>query len=428
MAYFALVTKLKNVHKDENSDRLYLAECFGEGVIVGPDTKEDDLVLYFPTDGKMERWFGDKFNLFRENLDCTKQGGYLENNGHIKAIRLRGNRSSGIVISIARITEVFGDLGLKDGDKIDSINEQRICEKYIPNLHISSHYSGGSKKKKRNKANNVVYPEFAEHIDTAQLAYNANAFRPGDHINLTLKMHGTSQRSMNTYGVLPNNWFRRLFHLKPKTKRMFVLGTRRTTVDINKNLGYYGTEDFRIKHHERLKPFLEEGMEVFCEITGYFGEAENQTIMPIVSTAKVNDKNFAKEYGSKMAFTYGCNPGESDMWIYRITSQNGEKEWTPQEITDWCEKNGFNRVPVIDDFEFTTIEDLRERIDKYFEDLRDPIGKTHIKEGVVARIVNRPHFEAYKDKTFYFKVLEGICKDESSFPDMEEAQEVLIVQ
>lgn len=51
MAYYALVTKLQNVRKDENSDRLYLAECFGEGVIVGPDMYSGQLVLYLPTDG-----------------------------------------------------------------------------------------------------------------------------------------------------------------------------------------------------------------------------------------------------------------------------------------------------------------------------------------------------------------------------------------
>ena len=54
----------------------------------------------------------------------------------------------------------------------------------------------------------------------------------------------------------------------------------------------------------------------------------------------------------------------------------------------------------------------------------DPICKTHIKEGVVVRIINRPKFCAYKSKNFSFKVLEGIIKDTSDAPDIEEAQEV----
>ena len=52
-----------------------------------------------------------------------------------------------------------------------------------------------------------------------------------------------------------------------------------------------------------------------------------------------------------------------------------------------------------------------------------PVGKTHVKEGVVVRIENRRTFTAFKSKTYEFKVLEGIIKEDASAPDMEEAQE-----
>lgn len=91
MSYYGLITQLENVHKDPNSDRLYLASCCGDGVIVGEDAREGDTVLYLPTDGQIERWFGDEFNLFRKNRDGTPQGGYVEDNRHIRAIKLRGN-------------------------------------------------------------------------------------------------------------------------------------------------------------------------------------------------------------------------------------------------------------------------------------------------------------------------------------------------
>lgn len=100
-----------------------------------------------------------------------------------------------------------------------------------------------------------------------------------------------------------------------------------------------------------------------------------------------------------------------------------EREWTPDEITEWCNSHGFNRIPVIEDFEFTTVDDLQNRINKYFEDLADPIGRTHVKEGVVIRIVNRRTFTAFKSKTYEFKVIEGIIKENETAPDMEEAQE-----
>jgi hypothetical protein len=59
-----------------------------------------------------------------------------------------------------------------------------------------------------------------------------------------------------------------------------------------------------------------------------------------------------------------------------------------------------------------------------FYDGPDPIGKTHVREGVVVRILNRPKFCAYKLKNFSFKCLEGLVKVEATAPDMEEAQEV----
>jgi hypothetical protein len=421
MAYFGLVTKIQNVRKDPNSDRLYLADCFSEGVIVGPDMKTGDLVLYLPTDGEIERWFGNEFCLFRKNEDGSVQGGYLENNGHVRAIKLRGNQSSGIVIALDRVYEKFGDQHWSDGDKVTTINDKEFCRKYIPKRKSNSTYRVKTSYKGR-KAEGITYPEFSMHTDTEQLAYNFDKFREGDELNMTLKMHGTSQRSMNTYAELPNGFFRRLFHMKKRTKQAYVLGTRRCVVTENSQ-GYYGNDQFRMPHHEALKPHLEPGMEVFYEVVGYYGPNEENTIMPIGDNTKVNDKAFVKQFGKRSIFSYGCESGQSKMYIYRITSENGEREWTPDEITAWCDRHGFNRVPVIENFTFTTVEDLQERINKYFEDLADPIGRTHVKEGVVIRIVNRRTFTAFKSKTYEFKVIEGIIKETETAPDMEEMQE-----
>ncbi|HZH58164.1 MAG TPA: hypothetical protein VEY70_01000, partial [Metabacillus sp.] len=65
-----------------------------------------------------------------------------------------------------------------------------------------------------------------------------------------------------------------------------------------------------------------------------------------------------------------------------------------------------------------SVEDLLDRVDK-FVDGTDPIGKTHIREGVIVRIENRNQFTAFKQKSFNFKVLEGIIKSQEIL-DMEE--------
>lgn len=786
MAYFSLVTKLYNCHKDLNSDRLYLAECFGEGVIVGPDMKTGDLVLYIPQDGEIERWFGDKFKLFRKNEDGTSQGGYIESNGHVRAIKLRGNESSGIVIALDRVYEVFGDQKWQEGDRINSINGKEFCRKYIPTQKVRNNSGNNKTSYKGRKAEGIVYPEFSMHADTEQLAYNLDKFKPGDIINLSLKMHGcwigdtkvrmadgklkritairvgeevlgynfetkkivptkvvhtfhnapstkwnrlkfsrnniagdkrgtqtstwnhkywveekqkwimaqdlqvgetvstlipspvltslqkevalgsflgdgcliefngstaeiqetkkkehkeyldyisnltsgwfsiyqekksgygselivsrtsrsadlfnymndcttwnnsknarrlkegiiekitplsialwyigdgslahsetqedrallaicryvdeedqliikkcfekfniiptfykdtagyprirfnlseanklfeliakylppimqyklpekyrnrfilteeneayipdgwvlspqtvlentfleekhdewdletelhnyivgltivhnTSSRHMKTYMEIPRGFFRKLFHMKPKTKPVYVCGTRRCVVTENSQ-GYYGNDEFRMKHHRKLEPYIEDNMEVYGEIVGYYGPNETNTIMPIADNSKMNDKEFIKQFGKRTVFSYGCEPGQSEFYVYRITSNNGEKEWTPEEITAWCDKNGIKHVPYISTFVFSTAEDLQGRINEYFEDLRDPIGETHIKEGVVVRVLNRPRWVAYKSKTYEFRMLEGLIKESSDIADMEEAQDII---
>jgi hypothetical protein len=100
-----------------------------------------------------------------------------------------------------------------------------------------------------------------------------------------------------------------------------------------------------------------------------------------------------------------------------------------------CEQMGVKCVPVLwkgfipehpgskDDPTITAGEWVKNVAELYY-DGPDPVGKTHVREGVVVRIINRPKFAAYKHKNFSFKVLEGIAKVDAEAPDMEEAQEV----
>ena len=92
----------------------------------------------------------------------------------------------------------------------------------------------------------------------------------------------------------------------------------------------------------------------------------------------------------------------------------------------WCDRFGCEYVPYLEKFLYTTWEDLNERVNKYL-DIPEPLANgKHVVEGVVARIDNRSIFTAFKQKSFTFKVIEGIIKDESDAPDMEEAQELLM--
>lgn len=51
--YCAYVTRIHNLRKHTNADRLLCGECFGNTVIVDLGTDPDQLGVYFPTDGML---------------------------------------------------------------------------------------------------------------------------------------------------------------------------------------------------------------------------------------------------------------------------------------------------------------------------------------------------------------------------------------
>ena len=53
MAYNAVVTRLSNVRPHSNADKVQLATCHGNQVVIGLDSLEGHLGVYFPSDGQL---------------------------------------------------------------------------------------------------------------------------------------------------------------------------------------------------------------------------------------------------------------------------------------------------------------------------------------------------------------------------------------
>ena len=460
MAYTAFITRIKNVRPHPNADRLQMGECFGNTVIISMEYTDNQLGIYFPSDGQVSVAFADANNLLRKKDDAGNNiGGYMdENKRNVTAIKLRGEKSDGLFLPLKSL-ESFGDIAtLKEGDRIDNFNGHEICCKYVPKRNVrQGHVSNGNRTRKKKV---IVSPLFNEHADTEQLAYNLGAFKPGDEIEITLKMHGTSQRT----GYLPvfKGYKRTLWDKICKREGTpiydwgYVSGTRRTVLE-NYDGGYYGSNEFREQHSKFFEGKLWKGEEIFYEVVGF-----THTGAPIMATAdnkKLNDKEFIKQYGKETVFSYGCSPTGwvgigitadpvpvSDIYVYRMTMTNEDGdvvEYTPDFMRYRCEQMGVKTVPVMTKFTVPTQDELsdyarlltteeanasagewvKEVAEEYY-DGPDPIGKTHVREGVVVRILNRPKFCAYKHKNWSFKALEGIVKVEAEAPDMEEAEEV----
>ena len=428
--YCGYITTINHLRKHSNADRLQCTTVFGNNVILDLSYQEGQRVVFFPTDGQLSAEFANENNLVRKKDENGNNiGGYLDpEKRNITALKLRGEKSEGLVLPIEVLSKYTNVDKLKDGDQITILNGHEICKKYIPNSkkrggHGSS--SGNISRNKKEEKEKVSYPFFVEHID---IAYNQNAFKEGDICYITLKMHGTSARTANTIQVTKKKapkLLKALFGMKDKEIIEYqpVSGTRRTTLRDYEG-GWHGSDVFRKKYHDLFKDKLPKGMEVFYEIVGWVNE--RTTIMGKCSNKLVKDKEFSNQYGKETVFSYGCQTGQSDCYVYRMTMTNPdgysvELPW--EQVQAECERMGVKCVPTFERFLFTTWEDLMARVEKYYDGV-DPVGKTHIREGVVVRIDNRSKFTAYKHKNFYFKVLEGIIKDTAEEPDMEEAEEL----
>ena len=454
------VVKVDKIRPHENADRLQIAEFFGNSTVVDLKIKVGDIGIYFPTDLQVSKEFAEANDLLRRKDENGKPcGGFLDpDKRNIKAIRLRGEKSDGLYLPISCL-ETFGDVStLNVGDTIDVFNGHEICKKYIPKRkNREGTPSEGNKTRKRKLP---VAPLFNEHADTEQLAYNLGAFKPLDEVEITLKMHGTSQRTAHLpvlKGYKRTLWDRlRGKEGKPIYDWGYVSGTRRVVLEDYVG-GFYGSNSFREKHSKIFEGKLNKGEEVFYEVVGFTDSGS--AIMAECSNKKVQDKEFSKQYGDTTVFSYGCYPlrtdinptyfegkieeglvknyPQSDIYVYRMTMTNEDGfvvEYSPDFMRYRCEQMGVKCVPVMwrgripehpasaADPTISAGEWIKNVAERYY-DGPDPIGKTHIREGVVVRITNKPKFCAYKHKNFYFKVLEGIIKDTADAPDMEEAQE-----
>lgn len=250
-------------------------------------------------------------------------------------------------------------------------------------------------------------------------------------------VHNTSQRT----GYLPvlKQYKRtlrdRVTHKqgKPIYEYNYISGTRRTVLE-NFDGGFYGSNAFRQQHHNKFVGKLQKGETVYYEVVGFTDNGA-----PIMGNGKNEKlgKDFVKQYGKETVFSYGCAPTTSEIYVYRMTMTNEDGfvvEYSPSFMRYRCKQIGVKCVPVFDKFilhdyelemDTRTIGEIVKYRAQCFYDGPDPIGKTHIREGVVVRIVNRPKFTAFKHKNYSFKELSGIIADKISNSEEEISEDIL---
>jgi hypothetical protein len=432
MSYKATVVRLSNVRPHSNADRVQLATVLGNQIVIGLNSKEGDLGIYFPSDGQLSEIFCKNNSLFRKaemNNDPEKTGMFDENR-RVRAQRFRGEISDGFWIPLD--TVILGGVNsLNEGDEFDTLDGVEICSKYInpATAKIARENQG---KKTRTAKTSVM---FKEHFDTAHFGKHLHEFDFGQTIVITEKLHGTSGRIGHVLVERDLNWKDRLakrFGVQVRdTEWKYMNGTRRVVLEETSGTQFHDPT-IRDKAFNLFKGNLRKGETVFFEIVGY--ESTGASIMPSVDTTKMGDKEFTKTYGKKMTYSYGCEPNESEVYVYRmtLTDEDGHSiDYSWDDVVKRCNEIGVKHVPHIRTITLKEIStnysdprDIKENFSNIVTEMGSGpsiLDSRHIKEGVCVRIEGGLINRTTKFKSFEFKVLEGIVKD-SGVIDAEEAQ------
>jgi hypothetical protein len=433
--YCATVTTLGKPRQHSNADRLQCWTVFGQSIITDLTYKSGDLVIYFPAETKISGKFLSSLNLFRDkelNSDKSKTG-YFEQTGRIKALKLRGEWSTGLVIPASSVSDFYQlDEVLTPGASFDQINGEEVCGKYYPRLNpmrVSRQGSGN-----RSQRRSIIVPgQFAFHLDTANLGRCVHNLKE-TVFELREKYHGTSLVVSNILTKRKLSWFEKIlqkFGVEVKDSEYGIIYSSRKVVknDFDKEEraknNYYDDDiwGLAVKKIDAERS-LEQGITLYAEIVGYLPNGSH-----------------IQGFGGK-AWDYGCDPGTFRVVVYRITytTQNGSViEFTPDQIDSYCQWKGLERAEYVGQLTFNH-DDLAN--DVAFDSIRKlfctgpcKISKSGLpREGVVARVLKRRveagqpmqaihDWQAYKIKSFEFLELESRSLDNTWLSNIEDQQE-----
>lgn len=432
-----IVAKIDKIVDIPGADKIQTAYVLGEQVIVSKDWGEGKVGLLFPEGLQLSEEFCSYNNLYRnseKNADKSKKG-FFEDSRRVRSQPFMKVKSEAFFCELDALVYCGENkyLDLTVGDEFDELNGYKICEKYFSpqTLKKMNHVQ-------KNKTKVVLTPDFHKHVNTDQFKHYVNKINKGDLINIHAKLHGSSGRYSYTKvkNDLPKwkEWLNKVSikllgeYIFSKWSYQYLVGTRNVVLyeDQYDKEGFHGNEQWRFDISEQLKPHLDKGMTIYGEICGY---ANGKPIMAKHDMTVLKNKQYNKKYGKEIVYNYGCKEHEKRFHIYRIEYINESGavvDFTDQQIKEWCDKRGFNAtLNVHPQFVFDgdheklqeLVEELTERPDVLTEDFIDP---SHISEGVIIRVDNgsqTPKF--YKNKSYAFKVLEGIAKENDV--DLEDA-------
>lgn len=413
----AFVAKLGNITPIEGADKIVKASVLLDGVeittvVVGKDSREGELVVYFDSNLQLE-----DSTILKDYPDL---GRYLYK-GRVKTIKLKGVYSDGLVVPISKFEKYFAssamfESAMKEGFSFNDIHDIHICHKYTPPVKLASQSQGKGKKGKGKITSKVIPEQFNFHIDTSQLLRNTHKITPESVISISSKWHGTS-------AIASKVLVKKRLTLKEKlgiflgfpipTTEYGVLYSSRRVVKNGEldNTGFYKSNVWQ-ETGETFSDKLANGESVYYEIVGYTKEGS-----PI-----------------QKGYNYGCKPNENGIRVYRITKTGTdghviEYGWEAmkkrameiglcpvEELYFGKAKDLFPEVEVDENWTANFVQKLQ---DIYLEKkVEFNLGKKVPDEGIVIRVENL-EIEVYKLKSKAFLAYESKSFEKGEM-DMEE--------
>lgn len=454
MSYAAKIIRIK-MRPHPNADKLQLGDVDGHQVVVGLDTADSTLGVFFPTDGQLSHDMCVSNGLYSKEariklgLPVSEDCGFFSDKRRVRAQSFRGEKSDGFWCPLsylswtgaihhldwanpteANITFVEGLLA--EGMELDTLNGHSLCNKYETPATKAAKMAGQARTSRKES----FY--FPRHDDTKQFRFVSHRLPREGVYYVTEKLHGTSGRFGYVLEPLPLSWWQKAANrilaalggapAYPAESYKHLNGSKNVILERQEfdTGGYYGSNQFRYEAIERLYGLLHPGEVVYFEIVGYIG---NTPIMP-PQPIKPELKDARRTYGESMHFHYGCIRGEQAVYVYKIIQglPDGTLLELPfQEVQKRCAELGLQVVPLLagpigvhaptDDRDFS---DTLQRLVDTHVDGSSLLDSRHIREGVVLRVESTSGVQHVKHKSWLFGVLEGYIKDTDTYVDREE--------
>lgn len=427
--YCASVSMLTTIIPHSNADKLAIAVIQGNHVIIGKDMEIGAMGLFFPLECQLSPEYLSANNLYRDktkNQDQTKAG-FFEENGRIRAVKLRGEKSEGLFMpleSLAFCATPAEICSLLLGQDFDIINGHEICKKYT--IPVKESHSDGQIKMKKSipKESKLVDGQFRLHIDTEKLNKNIHKIAPTDMISITAKFHGTSFVVGNVLAKKKVNPIAKVVYsiLGESPMEYQILYSSRNVIKnqyfIPKAQNHFYGYDLWADIAEALTPVIPQGITLYGEAVGY-------------------------TQGGGMiqkGYHYGTSPGKYDIYIYRVTSTSADGkvvEFSWGQIKDFCRKNGlkavveyyygpakdcYREVPVDDNWHTNFLNKLNSDVSFGMGDSLCKFNNDEVpSEGIVLKVDNLYEDSVYKLKNFRFLAAETEALDKG-IVSMEDSQ------